>query len=68
MKSIRYKCDYKGTWDSADEEEAIKNRGANIIDATCPYVKKIHSIVSGAAESGADIIIVGDPKASEVKE
>lgn len=51
----------------ADEEEAIKNRGANIIDATCPYVKKIHSIVSGAAESGADIIIVGDPKHPEVK-
>lgn len=51
----------------ADEEEAIKNRGANIIDATCPYVKKIHSIVSGAAGSGADIIIVGDPNHPEVK-
>lgn len=51
----------------ADEEEAIKNRGAIIIDATCPYVKKIHSIVSGAAESGADIIIVGDPNHPEVK-
>lgn len=51
----------------ADEEEAIKNRGAIIIDATCPYVKKIHSIVSGAAENGADIIIVGDPNHPEVK-
>ncbi len=49
------------------EQEAIEAKGANIIDATCPYVKKIHSIVETADREGKTVIIVGDPNHPEVK-
>ena len=52
---------------SADEEAEINNRGAKIIDATCPFVKKIHTIAAAAAVNGAEVIIVGDPNHPEVK-
>ena len=52
---------------SADEEAEINNRGAKIIDATCPFVKKIHTIAAAAAANGAEVIIVGDPNHPEVK-
>ncbi len=37
-----------------------------IADATCPFVKKIHKIVSEAAEEGKELIICGDPTHPEV--
>lgn len=52
---------------SAAEEAEINNRGAKIIDATCPFVKKIHTIAAAAAANGAEVIIVGDPNHPEVK-
>jgi len=52
---------------SAAEESEINNRGAKIIDATCPFVKKIHTIAAAAAANGAEVIIVGDPNHPEVK-
>lgn len=48
-------------------QEALEKKGANIIDATCPFVKKIHSIVNEAYAKGNTIIIVGDPNHPEVK-
>ncbi|MBR5505413.1 MAG: 4-hydroxy-3-methylbut-2-enyl diphosphate reductase, partial [Clostridia bacterium] len=36
----------------------IKN--CNIIDATCPFVKKIHNIVHKNYVDGKQVIIVGD--------
>ena len=48
-------------------QEALEAKGANIIDATCPFVKKIHSIVNDAYAKGNTIIIVGDPNHPEVK-
>ena len=38
-----------------------------IADATCPFVKKIHRIVSEAAEEGKTLIICGDPTHPEVR-
>lgn len=52
---------------SADEEAEINKRGAKIIDATCPFVKKIHTIAAAAAANGAEVIIVGDPNHPEVR-
>ncbi len=49
------------------EQAEIEKRGAVVIDATCPYVKKIHSIVERAHKDGQSIIIVGDPNHPEVK-
>jgi 4-hydroxy-3-methylbut-2-enyl diphosphate reductase len=40
--------------------EAVKARGAKVLDATCPFVKKIHKIVRDAAARGKQIIVAGD--------
>lgn len=44
----------------------IKNKGVNLIDATCVNVKKIHRIVEEKFNLGYMIIIVGDPMHPEV--
>lgn len=46
-------------------EEAEK-RGARIIDATCPFVKKIHEIVRSETLAGKHVIIAGDGAHPEV--
>ena len=40
--------------------------GVNLIDATCPFVKKIHKIVNEMSEKGYKIVIVGDSSHPEV--
>ena len=47
--------------------ERLKNRGVEIIDATCPFVKRIHGIVSRAEEEGRLPIIIGTPTHPEVE-
>ena len=37
------------------------------VDATCPYVKKIHKIVAKESAAGAHIIIIGDASHPEVR-
>jgi len=50
-----------------DIVERLNERGFEIIDLTCPFVKKIHNIVSEHYNKGYDIIIVGDENHPEVK-
>ncbi len=52
---------------SQGEYEALIARGAEIIDATCPYVKKIHSVVKEEFALGRRIIIIGDKNHPEVR-
>ncbi len=47
-------------------EELIKDRGLEMIDATCPFVKRIHKTVQKESEDGAEIIIVGNAGHPEV--
>ncbi|MDO5702345.1 MAG: 4-hydroxy-3-methylbut-2-enyl diphosphate reductase, partial [Lachnospiraceae bacterium] len=47
--------------------EKISGRGLRIVDATCPFVRKIHSIVSEKSREGCPVIIIGDPSHPEVK-
>ncbi len=49
------------------EYEGLIGKGANIIDATCPYVIYIHKIVQEKCDLGYRIIIIGDPDHPEVK-
>jgi 4-hydroxy-3-methylbut-2-enyl diphosphate reductase len=49
------------------EEERLKELGVRIVDATCPFVKKIHNIVSEESEKGKKIVIVGDAAHPEVQ-
>ena len=48
------------------DQQILENKGIDFIDATCPFVKKIHNIVSDACEKGQDIIIIGDESHPEV--
>ncbi len=41
-------------------------RNIQYVDATCPYVKKIHRLVQAESEKGHHIIIVGNPVHPEV--
>ncbi len=46
--------------------EDCKARGIELVDATCPFVKRIHGIVARAAAQGRRIWIVGKPAHPEV--
>ena len=41
-------------------------RGLRVVDATCPFVKKIHHIVQRAEAQGRRCIIIGSPEHPEV--
>ncbi|OON93825.1 MAG: 4-hydroxy-3-methylbut-2-enyl diphosphate reductase [Epulopiscium sp. Nele67-Bin001] len=43
-----------------------QDNNINIIDATCPYVKKIHRLVAKHYSEGDSIIIIGDEKHPEI--
>ncbi len=47
--------------------EELEKAADRLIDATCPYVKKIHKIVEKHNELGYNIIIVGDSAHPEVQ-
>ena len=47
--------------------ERLEKQGVEIIDATCPFVKRIHGIVSRAEEEGRLPIIIGTPTHPEVE-
>ncbi len=46
--------------------DAVKEQKIKYVDATCPFVSKIHKIVSEASDKGHAILIAGDSKHSEV--
>lgn len=45
----------------------LEERGVEVIDATCPFVKRIHGIVSRAEEEGRLPVIIGTPTHPEVE-
>ena len=51
---------------SKAEYDRIKNCGFEVLNATCPFVSKIHRYVENYSSKGYDIIIVGSPKHPEV--
>lgn len=46
--------------------EELTARGIKYVDATCPFVEKIHKIVAEGSAKGADILIAGDRLHPEV--
>lgn len=46
--------------------EKLCEKNANIVDCTCPFVKKIHSIVEKYSQVGYTIVIVGESNHPEV--
>ena len=47
--------------------EFLEEHGISYEDGTCPFVKKIHNIVSEKSAEGYDIIIMGDKDHPEVR-
>ena len=52
---------------SRAEHEYIENSGFEIMDATCPFVLKIHKIVREASEAGSQVVIIGNENHPEVQ-
>ncbi|MBP1756123.1 MAG: hypothetical protein H6Q59_2521 [Firmicutes bacterium] len=48
-------------------QKELSAHGHKLIDATCPYVKKIHKVVREKSEEGKHIIIVGNRTHPEVE-
>ena len=50
-----------------DIYELIRGKGLNLVDATCPFVLKIHRIVEKASGEGKQILIIGSAEHPEVE-
>ena len=48
-------------------EDKLNALGHNVIDATCPFVKKIHKIVDEHSRNGEYIVVIGNPDHPEVR-
>ncbi len=51
---------------TTDEQTMLNNKFSEVVDATCPYVKKIHKIVSTHSSPDIDTIIIGKAGHPEV--
>ena len=47
--------------------DLMEELGLHVVDATCPFVKKIHRIVERESNAGKGIIIIGNDKHPEVE-
>ncbi len=47
--------------------DIIEGRGLELVDATCPFVKKIHRIVEKESEAGKHIVVIGSRTHPEVE-
>lgn len=50
-----------------EELAALKDKGVDVIDATCPYVTKPQEICQEMSEEGYDVVIFGDENHPEIK-
>lgn len=46
---------------------ACRANGIVLLDATCPFVRRIHSIVQAAAENKMQVLVAGQPRHPEVE-
>ncbi len=49
-----------------ETEKELKKRYAHVVDATCPFVKRIHKIVEERSNQGEQIVIIGSYDHPEV--
>ena len=68
-----WECEEKGTLIirshgvSEKEFNEMESSGHEVLDATCPFVKKIHRIVEKESREGRHIIIIGNEEHPEVQ-
>ncbi len=47
--------------------DIMEKNGLECVDATCPFVKKIHRVVEKKSAEGCHVIVIGDPTHPEVE-
>ena len=47
--------------------DLLERKGLECVDATCPFVKRIHDIVEKESRQGKRIVIIGNPGHPEVE-
>ena len=47
--------------------DAARERGLDVVDATCPYVKKVHVAAERLVREGYRVLVVGEPGHPEVE-
>lgn len=47
--------------------DKLEEKGLDCVDATCPFVKKIHNIVAEESQKGSRIVIIGNSEHPEVE-
>ena len=52
---------------SKDVYDILQKENIRIVDATCPFVKKIHNIVKKHTEENENVVIIGNAKHPEVE-
>ena len=52
---------------SKDVYDSLHEKDVNIVDATCPFVLKIHKIVKEESANGSQIVIIGNENHPEVE-
>ena len=50
-----------------DAYRALEARGCEIIDATCPFVQRIHDMAREASQAGTPLIVIGEGDHPEVQ-
>ncbi|MCG0276079.1 MAG: bifunctional 4-hydroxy-3-methylbut-2-enyl diphosphate reductase/30S ribosomal protein S1 [Thermosediminibacteraceae bacterium] len=50
-----------------DVIEQARLKGLNVIDATCPFVKRVQKLAKELSDKGLFVVIIGDPNHPEVK-
>ena len=49
------------------EEDRLRREGNQVLDATCPYVKKSHQYAELLQDEEYHIVVIGDPEHPEIK-
>lgn len=49
------------------EDALYKNEDIEVVDTTCPYVKRIHQLVEKKSSQGIAVVVMGDESHSEVE-
>lgn len=52
---------------SREVQNNLMNSGFDVVDATCPFVKKIHKLVDEHSAAGYYVLVVGNPSHPEVE-
>ena len=50
-----------------DAYRALEARGCEVIDATCPFVQRIHDMAREASQAGTPLIVIGEGDHPEVQ-